>query len=135
MKNEEVKPIAQTKRNNTKIVLLIVLMLGGLFIWWAASLGSSKGTELESSITSYRAVNPGELTVEYEVKNTSDKTGISSCSITMHDESYEYRGNDSGYESAKEIVPNETYSGVASLKISNDGAEYITKGAISCTIE
>lgn len=135
MKNDETKSKGNVKRNNTTIVLLIVLVLGGLFIWWAASLGSNKGIEVESSITSYRAINPGELTVEYEVKNTSDKTGISSCSITMHDESYEYRGNDSGYESAKEIMPNETYSGVASLKISNDGAKHITKGAIGCTIE
>lgn len=118
------------------LAIAITLLLGVLVIWGVSSLfASKKGDNVEASIFSYHVVNPSQLSVEYRVKNTTKNPGKSMCSINMQDATSKYSGNDFGYESAKEIQPGETYSGVASLSISNEGAQYITKGGINCKIQ
>ncbi len=111
---------------------LFALLVAGSIFWFISKTQSEK---VEASIFTYNVVNPSLLSIEYRVTNTTDKPGYSNCSITMNDKSYEYSGADYGYKSAKEISPGETYSGVASLKVSNGGANYITQGKITCTID
>lgn len=125
---------AQNKKG--LVQLLVVFALGLVFIYgiYLLTTPRSAGNKLEANITSYRVSNPSLLTVEYQVKNTSDIPGKSSCDITMHDDSRTYSGSDFGYESAKQIQPNETYSGIANISISKEGAQYITSGGINCKI-
>lgn len=120
-----------------KVILLFVFAVVMLLMWWwfsSASSSQNKGEEVPASIFSHHVVNPSTLSVEYRVTNTTDKPGISSCSITMHDAENKYSGSDFDFKSAKEIQPGEEYSGIARLNISNDGAEFANKGKINCTI-
>ena len=127
-----------TKSNPKEAIIVTVLFVGLLFLFYllfTALFSGNKTQGVEASIFKYHAVNPSMLSVEYRVTNTTETPGYSDCSITMSDESMKYHGNDFGYESAKVIQPGETYSGVASVTVSNGGAEYVTKGGIKCTIK
>ena len=128
--------VQNTNKKSDAIILLIIFGAVMLFMWWISSQSKQNvGEKVSSSIFSHREINPSLLTVEYRVTNTTENAGISECSITMKDKSNTYVGSDFGYKSAKEIMPGETYSGIANLKISNNGAQYITEGSIDCTLE
>lgn len=113
---------------------IVAFGLIALLIFWIASALNGVGDKVPSSISSYHVIDDNTVMVEYRVENTTARTGKSSCSITMHDEAYSYSGSDSGYESAKEINPGETYAGVARVDISGSGAKYVSKGNIDCRI-
>lgn len=123
------------KNKNDPLAIIVTLVLFSLFMWWIGSMYFGGGEKVEASIFSQRAVDQDELMVEYRVTNTTDKTGKSSCAITMRDDENKYNGSDAGYMSGKEIAPGEIYSGIARVKVSGNGANSITKGSIDCTIE
>lgn len=118
-------------------VLIILLLLVGFIAWlFMQSSDSSVNTKVVTAkIGEYRVINPSLISLEYTVTNTAGTSGYSSCSIAVNDASYTYTGSDFGYKSAKEIEPGDDYTGIANIKISNNGAGYITDGTIDCTIE
>lgn len=123
------------KRDNTVIAFVIVLVFGGLFLWWVIhTMNKSDSGKTGASITSYTAINPGTLEVHYSVQNTTDRAGKSNCSITMKDAASTYNGYGT-YQSNVEIQPGQTYSGVGNVTITNNGASYVTRGGITCRIQ
>jgi len=117
------------------VFALVVLAIIG-FICFRVFGGPSQSTaKIEAHLGSYRVTNPASITQEYTVTNTTDHAGKSSCDIEVYDSSRTYHGNDFGFESPNEIQPGESYDGLAMLTVTNEGASYITGGAISCKIE
>lgn len=76
-------------------------------------------------------INPGDLRVYGQVKNTGKGAGTPSCTLQAHDAAYSYSGTDVVTKTSP-LQPGATWNFADNLTITNQGASYITVVSVSC---
>ena len=95
-----------------------------------ASAPTSVATEWASNGAA-SIINPADLRVYGEVKNTGGKSGTPSCTIQAHDDAYSYHGTDV-VERTSPLKPGGIWDWVDDVTITSQGAQYVTKIEVQC---
>lgn len=80
---------------------------------------------------SAQVVNPADLRLYGEVKNTGGKSGTPSCTIQAHDDSYSYHGTDIVTRTSP-LNPGGVWDWKDDITITSQGAQYVTQIEVSC---
>lgn len=109
-----------------------------LFIFFILILAISNSTDTtpkstyEAHITDIGAIDPTTAKVLVIVKNTGKIEAAPICQISVHNESRTYQGFDT-FDQLKKLKPGEQWGFSGTLTVTNQGADYVTNGSVSCT--
>lgn len=109
-----------------------LVLLAGLAIWgWTALVGGASA-KYSATISDYTVISPSQLAVTLHIANTGGASGTPTCTVQVHDASYAHSGVDAG-DLAAPIAKGETTTTVMTLKITGEGASFITDGTVNCS--
>jgi hypothetical protein len=95
-----------------------------------ASSPTSNATEWASDGAA-SVINPADLRIYGEVKNTGGKSDTPTCTIQAHDDTYSYHGTDA-VERTSPLKPGGIWDWVDDVTITSQGAQYVTKIEVIC---
>lgn len=137
---------ASSKRKlDPKGVVGLIVIIGIVFVWVkVSSVANPRKATPAQPATTYNAglqsgtvdnstlvVNPADLRVFGEVKNTGAVDGKPSCSINARDASYTYSGVDV-VSPNNPIKPGDSWDFAADVTVTKQGAQYVTVVEIAC---
>lgn len=105
-----------------------------------ASTEASTEPELEFSysaqITRWETLNPASGRAVFTIKNTGEVSFIpKSCTISVRDASYTYKGFDVVSGFTETIKPGAKFMGNVVLTVTKEGAGFVTEGDVECDLE
>jgi hypothetical protein len=93
---------------------------------------AEKVAQFSAELTRWETLNPASGRAVFTIRNTSDIAGTpGSCYVEVKDESGTYKGFD-WIILENNIEPGAKFMGNVILKVTKEGASFITKGNISC---
>lgn len=105
------------------IVVLIAIAAGG---GNQDSGSDSASSSFSGRVLGYEPRNPAALAIELEVTNTGSATDRWECTVRAQDDSLTYKGFDI-FSTDTPLAPGNSYTGVGTITITNEGAAYVTK--------
>lgn len=129
-------PDAPKKNRSDTIAALVLLGLVVVgFIWAGIAWGDDPPKPLgkyEATIVNQEILDPTSLRVAFDIKNVSNVTDyIPDCTVQVSNDAGTFSGTKTG-SPRKTIAPGATERFNDVVVVTNNGAQYITKGSVSC---
>jgi ABC-type glycerol-3-phosphate transport system substrate-binding protein len=116
----------------TAVFIPIATLLAACGGGGATDAPAASKTSFTGTANTFRVVNPASVNVNFTITNEGSTAGIPNCKVKVQDESLTYSGYDYPIITTP-IAPGETLSGNINLTITNEGANYITSGGVTCS--
>lgn len=123
------------KPTSTAASVVAFIMLG-LVVWFIISVFNappSTPSPFVARLGIHKFIDPSTASVEVHVKNTGTVAAKPYCQINVSNDAGSYNGHGSFYGVIVEAGATSTF--VENVKVSDDGALYITSGDVTCTVD
>lgn len=129
--DQQVKPVNDKKKEPSKAVGIITLIILGLIIWGV--LAWVLGPKAKYDVSDIQVVSNSDSTVSvsFKVKNSGSAKGTPLCTVQAHSDDEQYHGSDGGML-ADTINPGDTLTTAMPININNNGAANVDKADVTC---